>query len=456
MVLKSINPTDGTELAAFEELTPDAIEKALCSAEIASMGWKRSTFEERRAVLHMIAGILDRDQKALANLMTLEMGKPINQAVAEVQKCALACRYFADAGEALLSDDIVASPPAARIRYLPLGTILAIMPWNFPLWQVFRCLAPAIMAGNTMLLKHASNVPQCARAIEAVTQQAGLQPGVFQNLAIGSARIANIIRDKRIAAVTLTGSEAAGAAVARTAGGALKKCVLELGGNDPFIVLPSADLEKAIATGVAARITNNGQSCVCAKRFIVHRDVYDKFEAGFVAAMEALTVGDPMQGSTELGPLATAQGLETLRLQIEQSKSAGARLLTGGRPSGGDGYFYSATVLSDIPRDAASNDVEMFGPAAALFRADSFEHAMKLANDTPYGLGSSVWTNDPVEQQRCADEIESGQTFINAMVASDPRLPFGGIKLSGYGRELGVHGAREFTNIKTIVTAAGS
>lgn len=453
MSFKSINPTDGTVLASFDELSPNALDGKLEHASTAFKQWRKSSFAERSAILRRTAEILVAEKDAWGHLMTLEMGKPLSQAVAEVEKCALTCRYFADNGASILADQPIARETDSKLRYLPLGTILAVMPWNFPFWQVFRCLAPAVMAGNAVALKHASNVPQCALAIEQIMTRAGLPVGVFSTLLISSSRVADVIRDPRIAAVTLTGSEGAGASVGAAAGAALKKCVLELGGNDPFVVLPSADIEKAVATGVQARIVNNGQSCVCAKRFIVHRDVYDSFSEKFAASMQSLVVGDPMEEATQLGPLANEQGASTIDRQVKQSLEGGARALTGGRPDSRNGNYYAPTVLEKVVPGMPAYQEELFGPVAVLMRAEDFEHAIKLANDTPYGLGSSIWTSDPEEQERCINEIEAGLTFFNAMVASDPRLPFGGVKLSGFGRELGELGIREFTNVKSVVTA---
>jgi succinate-semialdehyde dehydrogenase/glutarate-semialdehyde dehydrogenase len=380
--------------------------------------------------------------------MTLEMGKTLRSAIAEVEKSAMGCRFYAENAESILADQTLTAN--GHLSYLPLGPVLAIMPWNFPFWQVFRFLAPALMAGNVALLKHASNVPQCASAIQSVMDQAGLPAGVFQNLPLSSSRLGPVIQHPAVVAVTLTGSEAAGQSVAKLAGEGLKKCVLELGGNDPFIVMPSADLQRAVDVGVQARMMNNGQSCICAKRFIIHRDIYSEFQQRFVDAVEQLKVGDPMDDDTDLGPLATKDGAEKLSRQVNESTRAGARILIGGSQLGSSQYF-APTVLTDISPGSPAYAEELFGPVAALFKVSSLEDAIKLANDTPYGLASSVWTNDAAEQSQCAVEIEAGQTFFNAMSASDPQLPFGGIKLSGYGRELGAFGPREFTNIKTIV-----
>ncbi|MTH95950.1 NAD-dependent succinate-semialdehyde dehydrogenase [Roseibium sp. RKSG952] len=452
MAITSINPATGVLLKSFEAWTDEETGSALSQAHAAQQQWKETALSERSAILHHAARLLEEERIALARLMTTEMGKPFAQAVAEVEKCARVCRYYADEGPAFLADERILPNGNGSIRYLPLGTILAVMPWNYPLWQVFRCLAPVLMAGNALLLKHASNVPQSGQAIEDVMRRAGLPEGLFRHLLVGSSKVSGIIRDDRVAAVSLTGSEGAGISVAVAAGSVLKKCVLELGGNDPFIVLPSADLDAAVSTAIKARTSNNGQSCVSAKRFIVHEAVYDAFAEMFVSGMKSLTIGDPLLDTTDIGPLATKEGLVTLTRQVRESVAAGAKLLTGGQRVDGPGNFFDATVLADVPEDAPAYREELFGPVAVLLKANSLDHAITLANDTPFGLGSSVWTHDPQEMKACADGIEAGQTFINAMVVSDPRLPFGGIKRSGYGRELGALGARAFTNAKTIVS----
>jgi len=386
--------------------------------------------------------------------MTLEMGKPIAAARAEAAKCALACRYYAEHGERLLADEPVdAGPGRAFIRYQPIGAVLAVMPWNFPFWQVFRFAAPALMAGNVGLLKHASNVPQCALAIEEIIRRAGFPADVFQALLIGASAVEGILNDPRVRAATLTGSEPAGIAVAAQAGRQLKKTVLELGGSDPFVVMPSADLDRAVKTAVQARVINNGQSCIAAKRFIVDGRIADEFERRFVAAMAALRVGDPMDEASDIGPLATPAILEDLESQVSRSVAMGARLLVGGHRIRRPGNFYAPTVLAGVPENAPAYREELFGPVAAIFRSRDIGDAIRLANDTAFGLGASAWTSDPAEQQRFIDEIESGMVFVNAMVASDPRLPFGGVKRSGYGRELAAHGLREFVNVKTVKVA---
>jgi succinate-semialdehyde dehydrogenase/glutarate-semialdehyde dehydrogenase len=383
--------------------------------------------------------------------MTLEMGKTLKAAIAEVEKCAWVCRYYAENGEAFLADEeMKSSATRSYVRWLPLGPVLAVMPWNFPFWQVFRFAAPALVAGNVGLLKHASNVPQSALAIEEVFRLAGFPEAAFQTLLIGAARVQGVVADDRVVAATLTGSEWAGASVASAAGKAIKKTVMELGGSDPFIVMPSANLDLAVRTAVTARCINNGQSCISAKRFIVHERVYDRFEQDFVARMAALRVGDPLDPATDVGPIVNAAERDKLLEQVAAAVAAGGRVLTGGKAVGGKGFFFAPTVIAGVPRGSPAAKDEIFGPVAMLFRARDAEEAISIANETPFGLGSSVWTQDAAERRLFVDEIEAGATFVNAMVASDPRLPFGGIKRSGYGRELGAVGMREFLNMKTV------
>jgi succinate-semialdehyde dehydrogenase/glutarate-semialdehyde dehydrogenase len=452
MTIASINPTTGASLGSFAEHTDGEVEAKLAAAERAFAQHRRSPFAERARGLVRAAEILERERRVFGQLMSEEMGKTLASAIAEAEKCALACRYYAEHGEAFLRDEPIATDAqASYLRYLPLGPVLAIMPWNFPFWQVVRFAAPALMAGNVGLLKHASNVPACALALEELFRRAGFAEGVFQTLLIGARRTQGVIEDRRVVAVTLTGSEAAGAQVAAQAGKQIKKTVLELGGSDPFIVMPSANLDDAARVAVAARTINNGQSCIAAKRFIVHEQVYAEFERRMVAGLQKLRVGDPLRDDTDVGPLATSDGLESLAAQVERSVAAGARLLTGGKPLPGPGFFYAPTALADIPEAAPAYREEVFGPVALLFRARDLDHAIALANDSRYGLGSSVWTQDAHERRRFVDEIETGMTFVNAMVASDPRLPFGGVKRSGYGRELGALGIREFVNVKSVV-----
>jgi succinate-semialdehyde dehydrogenase/glutarate-semialdehyde dehydrogenase len=453
-MIASINPASGETLRTFEAATEAEIDAALARADAAWHFYRRTSFAARAGWLTASARILENEQDRLGRLMTLEMGKPIAAARAEAAKCALACRYYAEHGARLLADEpIDAGPGRAFIHYQPIGAVLAVMPWNFPFWQVFRFAAPALMAGNVGLLKHASNVPQCALAIEDIVRRAGFPADVFQTLLIGAAAVESILNDPRVKAATLTGSEPAGIAVAAQAGRQIKKTVLELGGSDPFVVMPSADLDRAVKTAVQARVLNNGQSCIAAKRFIVDARIADEFERRFVAGMAALRVGDPLDESTDVGPLATRSILEELESQVSRSVAMGASLLTGGHRIERPGNFYAPTVLTGVPKNAPAYREELFGPVAAIFRARDIDDAIRRANDTAFGLGASAWTADPVEQQRFIDEIESGMVFVNGMVASDPRLPFGGVKRSGYGRELAAHGLREFVNIKTVRVA---
>jgi succinate-semialdehyde dehydrogenase/glutarate-semialdehyde dehydrogenase len=450
-VIASINPATGETLRTFEELTETGVEDKLARADAAYRLYRKTPFRDRARWLARLAGLLESEKDRLGRTMTLEMGKPIAAARAEAAKCAWACRYYAESGERLLADEpIQAGAGRAFLCYQPIGALLAVMPWNFPFWQVFRFAAPALMAGNVGLLKHASNVPQCAIEIDALVRRAGFPEDVFQTLLIGAAQVERVIGDARVKGVSLTGSEPAGAQVAAQAGRQIKKTVLELGGSDPFIVMPSADLDRVAAAAAEARTFNNGQSCIAAKRFIVDRRIAAGFERRFVAAMEALRVGDPMEESTQIGPLATPQIREGLHQQVRRSVQMGARLLTGGTPLPGPGNYYPPTVLADPPRDSPAYREELFGPVAALFRSDGIDDAIRLANDTEFGLGASAWTNDPAEQRRLTDDLEAGMVFINGMVVSDPRLPFGGVKRSGYGRELSACGIREFVNIKTV------
>lgn len=447
----SINPATGDLLQSFDPLSPEDIEAKLARAAKTFLEFRRTSFAGRAECMIRAADILESRKEELGRLMTLEMGKPLRAAVEEAQKCAWVCRYYAEHAEAFLADQ-PADTPASRsfVRFEPLGPVLAVMPWNFPFWQVFRFAAPALMAGNVGLLKHASNVPQCALAIEQVFHQAGFPHGAFQTLLIGAREVAGLIRDDRVAAVTLTGSDKAGSSVAREAGERIKKTVLELGGSDPFIVMPSADLDQAVPTAVKARTINSGQSCIAAKRFIVHDAIAAEFEKRFVRAMQELKVGDPLDDATQVGPLATGDILRTLEDQVQWSAAAGARVLTGGRRLDRPGNFYAPTVLTGIPPDAPAAREEIFGPVASIFRAADIDEAIRIANDVPFGLGASAWTNVQTERDRFVDELQAGVVFINAMVVSDPRLPFGGVKHSGYGRELGVYGIREFVNIKTV------
>ena len=451
VVLASVNPATGETLRSFETDSPDVVSTKLQKAVTAFAEYRETSFSQRSEKMQRAARILEDEKEKFGRLMTLEMGKPIRAAAEEAAKCALACRYYAENAANFLADEIVATNAAKSfIRYQPLGPVLAIMPWNFPFWQVFRFAAPALMAGNVGLLKHASNVPQCALAIEDVFRRAGFAEGVFQTLLIGSKEVEAIIDDSRIRAVTLTGSEEAGIKVASRAGSRIKKTVLELGGSDPFLVMPSADLDTAVQTAVRARVINNGQSCIAAKRFIVHREIAPEFERRFVERMRKLKVGDPLDESTEVGPLATEAIVDGLDDQVKRSVAAGARVLTGGKRIDRPGNYYQPTVLSDIPADSPAAVEELFGPVASLFVARDAEEAIKIANGTEFGLGASAWTTDSREQERFIEGLDSGMVFLNGMVASDPRLPFGGVKRSGYGRELGVVGIREFVNMKTV------
>ena len=451
MTIASVNPATGETLATFTPHGDAEIEARLAAAAAAAAGWRRTPVAERTALVARAAELLDERREALARLATLEMGKTLAAARAEVEKCAWVCRHYAaEAAGMLATEEVATDARRSFVRFDPLGVVLAVMPWNFPYWQVFRFAAPALAAGNAALLKHASNVPQCALAIEAIWRDAGAPAGLFGALLVGGARVAPLLADPRIAAATLTGSEPAGASVARAAGESLKKVVLELGGSDPFLVLPSADLDRAVATAVTARVLNNGQSCIAAKRFLVHRDVYEPFTARFVAAMGALRMGDPLAPETDLGPLATPAIRAELQAQVERSVAAGAHLLLGGSVPAGPGCFYPPTVLAEVPLDAPAAREELFGPVAPLFRVDSLDEAIALANATDFGLGAAAFTTDPVEQERLAAEIDAGSVFCNGLVKSDPRLPFGGIKRSGFGRELAAFGLREFVNAKTV------
>lgn len=454
MAIATVNPTTGETLATFTALDHTGIEAKLQQSAAAFEINRARSFPERALRLRRAAEILEARAQELARTITLEMGKPIAAAVAEVRKCAAVCRHYAERGAEYLAPERIATAAAeSYVRFDPLGTVLAVMPWNFPFWQVFRFAAPALMAGNAGLLKHASNVPQSALAIEEVLHEAEFDQGEFLTLLITSEQVPAVLDDDRVKAATLTGSEPAGASVASTAAKRIKKSVLELGGSDPFVVMPSADLASAVTIGIKARIVNNGQSCIAAKRFILHQEIADEFESRFVAAMEALKVGDPLDESVEVGPLATPQIVEDLEQQVNASVAAGARLLTGGRRLGNRGNFYAPTVLADIPPSAPAYADETFGPVASLFRIASVDEAIRLANATPFGLGASVWSRDRAEAERFIGGIEAGQVFVNAMVASDPRMPFGGVKHSGFGRELGVYGIREFVNIKTVWVA---
>lgn len=454
MTIASVNPATGETLRTFDPHSEVEIEAKLAAAQRAYQRLRRLPVAERAARLSRAGEILEAEKDTLGRLMTLEMGKPIRAAVAEAEKCAWVCRHYAENAEQMLAPEPVAT--GARRSYVlfqPIGPVLAVMPWNFPFWQVFRFAAPALAAGNVGLLKHASNVPQCALAIEDVLRRAGFEEGAFQTLLVGASVVPRLLADERVAAATLTGSEGAGRSVGAEAGRQIKKTVLELGGSDPFVVMPSADLDAAVAAAVKARIINNGQSCIAAKRFIVHEAIAPEFERRFGETMSRLVVGDPLDPATEVGPLATEQVRADIEAQVEASLAAGARALTGGRRLDRPGYFYAPTALADVPRDAPAAAEETFGPVAAILRVKDLDEAIRLANATRFGLGASAWTQDAAEEERLVHEIEAGQVFVNAMVASDPRLPFGGVKQSGYGRELAAYGMREFMNIKTVYVA---
>jgi succinate-semialdehyde dehydrogenase / glutarate-semialdehyde dehydrogenase len=451
MPIATINPFSGETLQLFEPLTPEQLDDKLELSAAAFSRYRRTTFSNRAQSMSRAADILEREKERLARLITVEMGKPLISSVHEIEKCALVCRYYAEHAERYLADEVVeTSASKSFVRYLPLGPVLAIMPWNYPFWQVIRFLAPALMAGNTGLLKHASNVPQCALEIERICLEAGFEEGVFQTLLVGPEQVEGMLGDSRIVAATITGSEDAGIKVAVGAARRVKKVVLELGGSDPFIVMATADLDAAVKTGVRARVVNNGQSCIAAKRFIIADEIAEEFELKFVAAMKALSIGDPLDSATEIGPLATANAVRTLHADVTKTIEGGGRLLAGGSPLSRPGFFYAPTVLTDIPVDSPAYCEEFFGPIASLFRAKDIDHAIKIANDTRFGLGASAWTTDTAEKERFVNELDAGMVFINSMVVSDPRLPFGGVKMSGYGRELALQGIREFVNVKTV------
>jgi succinate-semialdehyde dehydrogenase/glutarate-semialdehyde dehydrogenase len=449
--IASINPTDGRLVRQFEAHSELEVERRIQNASDAFHKYRRAPLADRARLMIRVAEVLESEKENYARTMTLEMGKLFRAAVQEVEKCAWACRYFAENAPRFLADEETVTKLARSfVRYQPLGVVLSVMPWNFPFWQVLRFAAPALMAGNVGLLKHASNVPQCALAIEEVFRRAGFRECVFQTLLIPSERVNRLIEDVRVSAVTLTGSVGAGSSVASAAGKQIKKAVLELGGSDPFIVMSSANLDEAVATAVQARTVNTGQSCIAAKRFIVDRAIAEEFEQRFVNRMAALKVGDPMEEKTDIGPLATADVLKSLEEQVNSTVRKGARVLLGGKRLDRPGYFFAPTVLTNIPENSPACDDELFGPVASLFRANGIEEAIRIANDTRFGLGASMWTNEQRERELFIEEIQAGVVFVNGMVASNPALPFGGVKQSGYGRELGREGIREFVNIKTI------
>ncbi len=454
MAISTTDPRTGTVVKTFDELTDDQLEEKLARAAAAFESYRLTTHEERAGWLRAAADICDKRTEEVAELMTLEMGKTKKAAAAEVQKCSAVLRYYADNAADFLSDEPVdadtVNASQAYAHYLPIGVVLAIMPWNFPLWQAMRFAAPALAVGNVGLLKHASNVPQTALFMEELFRDAGFPDDVFTTLLIGSSKVDAVLCDDRVAAATLTGSEAAGVAVGRTAGESLKKVVLELGGSDAFVVMPSADLAQAAKIATTSRCQNNGQSCIAAKRFIVHTDVYDEFLDLFAQEMSALTVGDPMEEGTDVGPLATEQGRTDVEELVKDAVDKGAKVLVGGERPDRDGWWFLPTLLADVTEDMEMFLEEVFGPVAQVHRANDIEDAVRIANATRFGLGSNAWTNDPGEQEIFIRDLQAGQTFINGMVASFPALPFGGVKASGHGRELATHGLREFTNIKTV------
>jgi succinate-semialdehyde dehydrogenase/glutarate-semialdehyde dehydrogenase len=451
MAIQSINPATEEVLAEFEEYTPARVDAALNEARTAFLTWREISFEDRGAPMRRAARYLRENKARFAGLITAEMGKTIAESEAEIEKCAWSAEFYAEHAKEFLADELVATTARESfVAFEPLGVVLAVMPWNFPFWQVFRFAAPSLMAGNTAVLKHASNVPQCALAIEEVFRESGFPRGTFRTLLVPSSVVPGIIEDRRIAAVTLTGSDVAGSNVAATAGQALKKTVLELGGSDPFIVLPDADMDGAVEFAVKARFQNAGQSCIAAKRFIVVDAVADQFERRFAEAAGRLRVGNPTRRETQMGPMARGDLRETIHEQVRDSVARGARVLCGGQPMDGKGYFYAPTVLAEVKPTMRVFREETFGPVAAVIRARDAEDAVALANDSQFGLGGNLWTRNIENAKRLARRIESGSVFINGMTASDPRLPFGGVKHSGYGRELSSFGIREFTNIQTI------
>ncbi|MFC7304311.1 NADP-dependent succinic semialdehyde dehydrogenase [Streptomyces monticola] len=459
MPIATVNPATGERLRTFDALGAADVERCVAAADAAFQTYRSTSYAERSRLLNRAADLLDEDTPDIARTMTTEMGKPVKAARAEAAKCAKTMRWYAKHAEALLADE---SPDAADIedagasrayvRYRPLGPVLAVMPWNFPLWQVVRFAAPALMAGNTALLKHASNVPQTALYLEDLFRRAGYPQGCFQTLLIGSDAVESLLRDRRVAAATLTGSEPAGRSVASIAADEMKKTVLELGGSDPYLVLPSADIERAAATAVTARVQNAGQSCIAAKRFIVHTDVYEEFRDRFVTGMRGLTIGDPMEESTDVGPLSSEQGRSDLEELVEDALSQGATALCGGqRPKDLErGWYYEPTVIADVTDAMRIHREETFGPVATLYRVESLDEAVTLANDTSFGLSSNVWTRSDEDVRRCVSDLQAGGVFFNGMTASHPALPFGGVKRSGYGRELAGHGIKEFCNATTI------
>jgi succinate-semialdehyde dehydrogenase / glutarate-semialdehyde dehydrogenase len=451
MAIATINPATGEVVKQFQALTDAQVDERIAKAAKAFQSFRKTSFADRAKWMLKAGEILEAEKTELGRLMTLEMGKTLSSAIAEAAKCATGCQYYAENAERFIADEVIETSAAkSYIHYQPVGIVLAVMPWNFPFWQVFRFIAPGLMAGNVGLLKHASNVPQCALKIEDILLRAGFPAGVFQTLLIGASQVDRILNDPRVAAATLTGSEQAGIQVGISAAKRIKKVVLELGGSDPFIVMPSANIQEAASTAVKARVINNGQSCIAAKRFIVHEQIADQFENEFVSRMQALKLGDPFDEKTDIGPLATPDAVKDLHADVEKTLQAGGKLLAGGKPVNGPGNFYLPTVLTNIPKESPAYREEFFGPVASIFRVKNLDEAIAIANDSRFGLGASAWTNSATEREQLINELEAGMVFINQMVVSDPRVPFGGVKASGHGRELGPYGIREFTNIKTV------
>lgn len=459
MAIQSVNPYSGELINEFNELTDLELDQRIAYARKKHFIWREIDIPQRAEFLELLAGHLERRKDSLAKLITLEMGKLLSESIAEVEKCVWVCRYYAKNAESMLGEEIIdlnGEASTGTVQYEPLGVVLGVMPWNFPLWQVFRFAAPTLMAGNTILLKHASNVPQCSLAIEEAFNEVRFPPAVFQSLLISAANVERVISDPAIKAVSLTGSETAGSAVAALAGKYLKKSVLELGGSDPFIVMDSADLSNVVPAAVASRMRNSGQSCIAAKRFIVHESLYDKFNEMVVESISQLRYGDPMSTNTSIAPLANEEQLRKITSQVNDSISMGAHLVTGGGRYDGRGYGYKPTLLSDVRLEMPVMKEETFGPVMPVIRYKTIEQAIEIANSTRYGLGASIWTANSTEADRITPELDVGYIAVNEIVASDPRLPFGGIKSSGYGRELGTHGIKEFTNVKSVRVAVTS
>jgi succinate-semialdehyde dehydrogenase/glutarate-semialdehyde dehydrogenase len=454
MPIQTQNPSTGEIIKIFTPHSEAEVDLAIAQSVVAFEELREWSFEKRAKSMESAAAILEDEIEPLAKIMTLEMGKTFKSAKAEVKKCAWVCRYYAENAEGFLADDIVKTNASKSFRcYLPLGPVLAVMPWNYPLWQVFRFAAPALMAGNTGLLKHASNVPQCALAIEDIFRRAGFPEGAFSTLLISGSKVERILRDDRVRAATLTGSEAAGASVASICGSEIKPTILELGGSDAFIIMPSADIERAVEAGTKSRTQNNGQSCIAAKRFLVHEDIYDKVKYCFIEAFEALRIGDPFEDETDIGPLVNKASLDEVTQQVDGALKDGALRVTGAETIEGKGYFFRPGILENIPENAKTYHEEIFAPVMLLFKVKTLDEAISIANASPFGLGSSVWTKNEFEQKQAIRKLEAGATFVNSMTSSDPRLPFGGVKKSGYGRELAAEGIRAFCNIKTISIA---